>query len=324
VEDEEIAMGKPRRRLHKGMEGKDVLDVQRKLNARLIEKIDEDGRFGSNTDTAVRDFQRRNGLVINGEVDDRTWDALNTMLGLVVVTAEPRPPIRPLLDIMIDDAEKALNRQPRPPIRPLLDIMIDDAEKALNHRVIEQDGGSDLIVQFQGQTGGTLSWIRAGGRWKNPLLGPDRSKSVGAAFALTWRSSQDDEHVELSPFGLSLSQNFDTPEWTVTASVSAMYADFVHLGRWHLSSFYTQPSFTLRWFNNTRVLTLPVGDQLSFDLAKDGNCNIFVQGQAAVSYDLNKSTTAISAGVVLGVSVNVPTNPSKLKKLRLDNFCSKW
>jgi len=80
-----------RRLLLKGMTGDDIRDVQHKLNARHIRSekaLDEDGKFGSETDTAVRDFQRRNGLKVDGKVGDKTWGALDTALIVAAVEVE--------------------------------------------------------------------------------------------------------------------------------------------------------------------------------------------------------------------------------------------
>jgi peptidoglycan hydrolase-like protein with peptidoglycan-binding domain len=72
-----MAPPKTQRLLLKGVQGDDVRDAQRKLNFRLdpSKRIDEDGIFGDNTDTAVRDFQRRNTLSVDGRIGPQTWNA---------------------------------------------------------------------------------------------------------------------------------------------------------------------------------------------------------------------------------------------------------
>jgi peptidoglycan hydrolase-like protein with peptidoglycan-binding domain len=49
---------------------KDVRLLQQRLG------IEADGRFGKQTDTAVREYQRRNGLKIDGVVGEKTWASL--------------------------------------------------------------------------------------------------------------------------------------------------------------------------------------------------------------------------------------------------------
>src|SRR5262249_13028595 len=110
---ERAAMSGKRRLLHMGMVGKDVLELQRKLNARRAHKIAEDEKFGKETFEAVKDFQRRNRLFVSGQVGEPTWNALNTLFGVVVIEAAPRSrPRRDNLDFrspferIIEDARQ--------------------------------------------------------------------------------------------------------------------------------------------------------------------------------------------------------------------------
>lgn len=56
--------------LKKGSKGSDVKLLQQKLN------LLQDGIFGPLTDEAVREFQKANGLTIDGIVGPKTWNAL--------------------------------------------------------------------------------------------------------------------------------------------------------------------------------------------------------------------------------------------------------
>ena len=57
------------------MQGEDIREVQERLNAHNV-VCDVDGVFGPATDTAVRAFQRAEGIDVNGVVNDKTWEAL--------------------------------------------------------------------------------------------------------------------------------------------------------------------------------------------------------------------------------------------------------
>lgn len=59
-----------------GSRGASVSQLQSALNSRGA-SIAVDGRFGSATRQAVRDFQRANGLAVDGVAGTRTWAALN-------------------------------------------------------------------------------------------------------------------------------------------------------------------------------------------------------------------------------------------------------
>jgi len=64
--------------LRKGSSGDDVLELQKLLNSTGNGyNLAEDGKFGNNTLAAVKDYQQRNGLAVDGIVGTNTWGALN-------------------------------------------------------------------------------------------------------------------------------------------------------------------------------------------------------------------------------------------------------
>lgn len=62
--------------LRRGSSGADVLEVQRKLNL-LGYGLEEDGSYGRATEAAVRDYQTKNSLKIDGVVGTNTWGLLS-------------------------------------------------------------------------------------------------------------------------------------------------------------------------------------------------------------------------------------------------------
>lgn len=61
--------------IKKGARGSDVEELQRLLKQNGY-SLAEDGIFGSDTQAAVRDYQRKNGLAIDGIVGVNTWNSL--------------------------------------------------------------------------------------------------------------------------------------------------------------------------------------------------------------------------------------------------------
>ena len=60
-----------------GSSGEDVLELQKKLNqTNYGYNLDEDGSFGEKTLAAVKDYQQRSGLEVDGVVGTNTWGAL--------------------------------------------------------------------------------------------------------------------------------------------------------------------------------------------------------------------------------------------------------
>ena len=58
-----------------GSSGMDVTELQKLLNMKGY-KLTEDGIFGANTQKAVRDYQQKNNLSVDGVVGNNTWAAL--------------------------------------------------------------------------------------------------------------------------------------------------------------------------------------------------------------------------------------------------------
>ena len=59
-----------------GSSGSDVYELQRKLNKKGY-NLSVDGKFGAKTQSAVRDYQKKNGLAVDGIVGKNTWSSLN-------------------------------------------------------------------------------------------------------------------------------------------------------------------------------------------------------------------------------------------------------
>lgn len=86
------AAGAPRRRLvYEGMRGSDVREIQTKLRQWGYYRGAVDGIYGPRTTAAVKLFQRRNGLRVDGAVGPQTWAAL----GYSVPARGARAPARP-------------------------------------------------------------------------------------------------------------------------------------------------------------------------------------------------------------------------------------
>lgn len=61
--------------LRRGSTGDDVIELQKKLNENGY-TLDVDGSYGPKTEEAVRDYQQKNGLSVDGIVGTNTWGAL--------------------------------------------------------------------------------------------------------------------------------------------------------------------------------------------------------------------------------------------------------
>lgn len=61
-----------------GSSGEDVKNLQLKLNELGDYNLETDGVFGSKTQAAVKDYQQKNGLSVDGIVGNQTWSSLDT------------------------------------------------------------------------------------------------------------------------------------------------------------------------------------------------------------------------------------------------------
>lgn len=62
--------------LRRGNQGEAVEELQALLNAKFGFSLEIDGNFGKATETAVKEFQKKNGLNADGVVGKKTWKAL--------------------------------------------------------------------------------------------------------------------------------------------------------------------------------------------------------------------------------------------------------
>ena len=76
------------RTLQKGSKGNDVKELQKILMQQgyTLPKYGADGDFGSETETAVKAFQKNNGLTVNGIVDTNMFVKLKATAQAVIVT----------------------------------------------------------------------------------------------------------------------------------------------------------------------------------------------------------------------------------------------
>lgn len=77
-----------------GSSGDCVIGIQDHLN-RHGASLDNDGDFGSITQTAVKDFQKAHGLADDGVVGARTWETLLTGIAPAPIPIPPPVPVPP-------------------------------------------------------------------------------------------------------------------------------------------------------------------------------------------------------------------------------------
>lgn len=96
-----------RKQLSYGSRGSEVTELQKLLNKNGY-TLDEDGIFGNKTQDAVKDFQKKNGLTVDGIVGEQTWGLFDNGS-----TNEQTPSgyVSPYEDQIKDILDKILNRE---------------------------------------------------------------------------------------------------------------------------------------------------------------------------------------------------------------------
>ena len=121
-------------RPRRGDRGELVKVVQNLLNAHGY-SLDVDGVFGAKTDAAVRDFQTRHALTVDGIAGPLTTAALSTpSSGAPSPAPAPTPAPRQEIDTMTPDQLKAIIRDA---IREELDSIETARSVWTRHRVVK-------------------------------------------------------------------------------------------------------------------------------------------------------------------------------------------
>lgn len=102
--------------LRRGNQGEAVEELQAILNAKFGFSLEIDGNFGKATETAVKEFQKKNGLTPDGVVGKKTWAALgvspeivNPPVGNGNNDIKPsEPPVAEPEGTLTDDAKTAI------------------------------------------------------------------------------------------------------------------------------------------------------------------------------------------------------------------------
>ena len=160
--------------LRKGSAGEDVLALQKALNATNYGyNLAEDGKFGDKTLAAVKDYQQKSGLAVDGIVGTNTWGALNQAnTSAQTPTQEPAPekPTAPTFEYTKSDAvaqaeallQQQLANKPGEYQSAWQTQLNDTLQKILNREKFSYDLNGDMLYQQykdQYTTGGKLAMM---------------------------------------------------------------------------------------------------------------------------------------------------------------------
>ena len=141
--------------LKKGSQGSDVTELQKLLNQNGY-NLAEDGIFGNNTLSAVKDYQQKNSLAVDGIVGANTWGALTKANN--TTTPEATEPTTPAWEYKpytpsdtVKQAEALLQEQlaqkPGSYTSAWQDQLNETLNKILNREKFSYDLNGDMLYQ---------------------------------------------------------------------------------------------------------------------------------------------------------------------------------
>lgn len=135
--------------LRYGSSGSEVAELQRLLNSTGLYSLNADGKYGTETENAVRQYQARNGLAIDGVTGANTWAKL-TAGGTQTAATTPAPSGYTQSQGVLDAAANLAGVQAQKPedyTSQYGDRIQELIDAALNRPAFEYDATQDPTYQ---------------------------------------------------------------------------------------------------------------------------------------------------------------------------------
>jgi len=267
--------------LRKGSSGPEVKALQHALNARPYLHLKEDGIYGAQTESAVREFQRRVRLAPDGIYGPKT-DALLWTRVVQADVVHTLPVAAP--------TNNAATQNNKPPI----------SSGPSTTPASTPSSGAGIVHQVSVGSQVTLTpWL------VRPMPTPGTPSgaiwSGVVSYSLVYRTASQGPHVELAlnPQILINSRVLSSdPRWTMQLNGQVTFADLVAPGRFHLISPYLQATAAGSFGPGAGFGGgFAIGNQISFDLIPD---RLQIQLQGNVGAQWSKIGTSDASFSVVG------------------------
>ena len=128
-----------------GSQGSDVTELQKLLNSQGNYNLDTDGIYGAKTQAAVKDYQSKNGLAVDGIVGKNTWGALTSQQNSSQAASTPAA------------TAPAQTQVEAPTFQPTESDAVTQANAMLQQHMAQKPG--DYQSTWQGQLNDTIQQI---------------------------------------------------------------------------------------------------------------------------------------------------------------------
>ena len=156
--------------------GEDVKNLQRLLNANGF-SLTVDGHFGQNTDKAIREFQKKRGLKIDGIVGVKTLEMLGEKVtsALITTSSKKGKPTQQEIDLTLVSTVKKYSLKKDGEIQLSKDYKVKDFACKDGSDMIYIDSNLVIILQKISDHFGVKARIMSGYRTLSHNTGADRS-----------------------------------------------------------------------------------------------------------------------------------------------------
>ena len=164
--------------IQQGSRGDDVLDVQNRLKERGFDPGPIDGIFGSKTAAAVRGFQEKHGLQVDGIVGPETGGALGMLGadGTVPTDAAQEARLKAMKARMDDMAEQADQKKAAEKQREAIDALKAKEQQERQKAAEKKADAVEAVTGAVKETGEKVEETKVGGSLWSRITGRNRKR----------------------------------------------------------------------------------------------------------------------------------------------------
>lgn len=238
-------------KLYNGSSGEDVKRLQTQLNEQGY-SLDVDGVFGSQTESAVRDYQTKNNLAVDGVVGDETWGHLDSVKKSVAEPAKAPDFSQYMYDPTTDEkylkeVEKLQQIQSSKPVvseQSRYDAELDALyQKIMNREKFSYDVNADpLYQQYRDQ------YIVGGQQAMQDTMGQAAGLTGGYSSTYSQNAGQQAYNAYLQQLNAVVPELYGRAADEYAREGEALYDQYAMIGALRDDEYQRQQDALTRWW----------------------------------------------------------------------------